>query len=72
MSHGCHCAAGDTAVAPTLPGNLNKLSIAELLTQLRLRGSLAARGKKADLIGQLQVRRCADTSCVHLAVQVHS
>ena len=46
-------------VAPTLPTNLNKLSIAELLTQLRLRGSKAARGKKADLIGQLQVHLCA-------------
>ena len=72
MSHSRHCAAGDTAVAPTLPGNLNKLSIAELLTQLRLRGSLAARGKKADLIGQLQVRHCATTPCRCPAVQMHS
>ena len=38
-----------------LPTNLTRLSIAELIAQLRARGSRTARGKKADLVKELQV-----------------
>lgn len=38
-----------------LPTNLTKLSIAELIAQLRMRGSTVVRGKKADLVKELQV-----------------
>ncbi len=43
------------ASLPVLPSNLTRLSISELIAQLRARGSTTVRGKKADLVAELQV-----------------